>query len=921
MSGRARSTRQWEGDQASGDWVPVSLVHIPTYGRSASPDGLHLPATWPLVGRGAELAFVAGAIADADCGGIVLAGGAGVGKTRLASEVIKGAAGQRCATEWVAATRAGASIPFGSFAHLLPDLVLSTVDRLGVLRRIIDALVTRANGRRLVVAIDDAHLLDDASATLVHQLAGTRDAFILATLRAGVPAPDPIVALWKDGMAERLELQALSEAQVHELVVQVLGGHVDGLTMAKLWEASGGNVLFLRELILAGTESGAVRKADGVWGWRAPMAVSSRLQEMIAARVGNLDPDEAALMEVIALGEPVSATLLETLFSPATLEAAERRGMAVVDRHGRRLSVRLAHPLYGEAVRSRCPALRARAIHRQLADGLEAAGARRSDDLLRLVTARLEAGQGGTPQLLVAGARRALGSFNPVLGERLARAAADAGGGIPAQLALAQALFGQGREEQGDVLLRLDRGLDTGAPDEGVRAVTAILRALGLLWIDGGSPVEAEVVLRRAEQGIEDPDLRDELTAVRALILLFSGRPVEAIAETLGILERVGANEAACVRTALATVPAFAVTGRVEHAVTIADGWMESAHRLTDKLALGPGHLLLGKTYALCLGGRLIEAETLAEREYHVALDQHAHVATAEWSLLRGRVALYRGRVVTACRWLMEAASLFRSPSGVNFLPVCLTGLAHANALAGDADAAEAALAEAKHVLRAGMALFEPELALAEAWMAALSGEQSRARGMMLEVADAAEESGQYAIAVLALHDIARLGDAECVAVRLSALAPSVEGPLARLCAEHVLALVRRDGERLDQLSESFRSLGADLVAAEAAAEAAAVHAANGKKASMLAASARGRRFLEACERARTPALTTLVAAPLTPREREIATLAAGGMTSLEIARRLVISARTVETHLQRAYAKLGVASRADLASVLKPGR
>src|SRR5204862_213247 len=121
------------------------------------------------------------------------------------------------------------------------------------------------------------------------------------------------------------------------------------------------------------------------------------------------------------------------------------------------------------------PALRARAIHRQLADGLEAAGARRSDDLLRLVTARLEAGQGGTPQLLVAGARRALGSFNPVLGERLARAAADAGGGVPAQLALAQALFGQGRQEQSDVLL----GLDGGIPDQRVRAATAILGAGG----------------------------------------------------------------------------------------------------------------------------------------------------------------------------------------------------------------------------------------------------------------------------------------------------------------------------------------------------------------------------------------------------------------------------------------------------------
>jgi DNA-binding CsgD family transcriptional regulator len=338
---------------------------------------------------------------------------------------------------------------------------------------------------------------------------------------------------------------------------------------------------------------------------------------------------------------------------------------------------------------------------------------------------------------------------------------------------------------------------------------------------------------------------------------------------------------------------------------------------LTDKFVFAPGQLLLGKTYALCLGGWLIEAEALAEREYRLALHQHAHVGTAEWSLLRGRVALFRGQVATAARWLMEAASLFRSPSGVNFLPVCFTGLALATALAGDATAAEAALAEAKHVLTAGMALFEPELALAEAWMAAVSGEQSKARGLLLDVADEAVGSGQHAIAVLALHDVARLGDAEAVADRLSTLACNVEGPLARLCAEHAQALVRHDGETLDHLSESFRSLGADLLAAEAAAEAAAVHASVGKKASMLAASARGRRFLEACERAHTPALLTLVAAPLTPREREIAALAGRGITSFEIARRLVISARTVETHLQRVYAKLGVASRADLATVL----
>ena len=132
MGGSARYTRQRE--RGNRDWVPVSLVHVPSH-RRWGPTAFHLPATWPLIGRGAELAFVVDAIVAQDCGGIVLAGGAGVGKTRLASEVVRAAAGQRCATEWVAATRAGASIPFGSFAHLLPDFVLATVDQLGVLRR------------------------------------------------------------------------------------------------------------------------------------------------------------------------------------------------------------------------------------------------------------------------------------------------------------------------------------------------------------------------------------------------------------------------------------------------------------------------------------------------------------------------------------------------------------------------------------------------------------------------------------------------------------------------------------------------------------------------------------------------------------------------------------------------------------------
>jgi DNA-binding CsgD family transcriptional regulator len=72
------------------------------------------------------------------------------------------------------------------------------------------------------------------------------------------------------------------------------------------------------------------------------------------------------------------------------------------------------------------------------------------------------------------------------------------------------------------------------------------------------------------------------------------------------------------------------------------------------------------------------------------------------------------------------------------------------------------------------------------------------------------------------------------------------------------------------------------------------------------------------CEGAATPGLISAGdVVPLSAREREIATLAAEGLPSKEIAERLFLSARTVDNHLQRIYTKLGVTRRADLAAAL----
>ena len=76
---------------------------------------------------------------------------------------------------------------------------------------------------------------------------------------------------------------------------------------------------------------------------------------------------------------------------------AEERALIRVVREDRRTTVRLAHPLYGEVVRRRCPVTRVRRLLADLAYLVEAAGARRRDDLLRVAVWRLDSDTAARP--------------------------------------------------------------------------------------------------------------------------------------------------------------------------------------------------------------------------------------------------------------------------------------------------------------------------------------------------------------------------------------------------------------------------------------------------------------------------------------------------------------------------------------------
>ena len=136
--------------------------------------------------------------------GVVLTGDAGVGKTTLARHA---AEGMDLSVRWVAGTVSARSIPLGVFAHLVGPATSS--DPVTYLAAARESLL--ADGHP-VIGVDDAHLLDELSATLLHQLAIDRAVHIIATVRSGESVPDAITSLWKDDHVVRVALAPFSNS-------------------------------------------------------------------------------------------------------------------------------------------------------------------------------------------------------------------------------------------------------------------------------------------------------------------------------------------------------------------------------------------------------------------------------------------------------------------------------------------------------------------------------------------------------------------------------------------------------------------------------------------------------------------------------------------------------------------------------------
>lgn len=869
---------------------------------------------WPLVGRDDELDTVTSALVGPGATGVVITGDAGVGKTRLAREALDWIEGRGHRVEHIVATEAARPIPFGAFAHLVPSQK-GAVDLDELVHRVAAELLEQVAERGLVLGVDDVHLLDDASTRLLPLVSDRAGVRLVATVRTEGELPVLASDLWRDESVVRIELGPLSREAVTETVHKVVGSKVAPATIDRIWELSRGNPLFLRELVtVAATEDESLRS----FVISQAGEPGRRLRELIETRMAKLEPDAREALEVVALGEPLPPDAARALTDPDALAALERRGLVESAESPEGEAIRLVHPLYGEMLRDTIPTLTRRSVLHRLADALESRGELAPHELLRVTSWRLELGEVGETARMLAAGQEAMARLDHRLAERLARAVGPREHPL-AGLLLGGALVRQERaQEAEDVLV----DLEPSEPAEDAWATNA--RAMNLFWGLGRSE-EALTCLRDAEERLAgDPEWQAECRATRSLLLLFTGQIEAADALAATVLAQSHAREPARLMAMVTATVTSTALGRADRTLALDDEWFDRADRHRAEVPQAFYALRANVLTAYLMSGRFLDAESYAEErlgfgsgDLPMGLEALVHGG-------RGWALGMRGHAVASLEALTRSVEMLREADWAGLRAWVCAGEARVAVFADRLDVARSALEEAEEAYAVDpqrSAFSIPDTLISRAWLAAAEGDRDAALEHA-RTAAAITHTSLKPVCVEALVTIARLGEPGETIETLDALAAACEGPGYGAYAAFARALADDDPGALEEAGEALEAMGADLLGAEAAVHAARARAHAGQRFEASQMEERARVLLERCGNPVSPALqlSGVETAPvsLTDREREVALMAAQGVSTRELAERLGISVRTAETHLGRIYRKLDVKGREELAEAMR---
>lgn len=847
---------------------------------------------WPLTGREAELDRAWETVESGT--GIAILGPAGVGKSRLLHELVGRAEASGKAVVEAVASESTRGIPFAPFVELLPEG--PTQDRLLMLQSALRTLDSHTGQRGLLLAVDDAHHLDPASLALLISVVTSSQATVSLTARTGEPMEADLVDLWTNGVIERLDLTPLERGKARALVESALGPIDDDLE-ADLWRLAGGNVLLLHEIVEGSASRSIVEDKNGVFHRTGPLADSDRLTDLVQSRLRSLSSDVRASMDLVAVGAPIPLRVARTALGEGLGRLEDWSLIDTADSAAGGMVVIPAHPLYGEILESSISQSRKSAALRSLVEAC--LKDRPSVDPLRAAVWQRDSGDLVSPELAVAGAATALVRHDPALCEDLVRPLAREHD--QAAMLLGRAFSYQHRFEEAEGVMS---GIDSGDPE--LAGELASARAHNLAY-GLGRVSEAVTLLEEAAEIVDDV-VRAKLDAERGTLAAIRGDFTDAKAAGWAVVANRAASPPAKAVGYVSLVLSLAMTADCDGFEEIVDEAYVAARTAKEEVPLAEDQVGVMEFSALFTSGRIEEACALAVRSEARVSGSALH-STWLGSLSIGQDL--SGQQRKGLEAALEARKLIEEADPFGLEPQARGLTALARGQLGDEDAIEDIEGiEFEHP--------DPRLSIwvdrGRVWATAAKGDVSSAAEMAARRGADAIDRQHVSWGALLLHDAVRLGHPAEVLDVLVSLRNSRGAHLINTLVDHAELLSAEDGRGLLAVARSLGQMGAPLLAAEAAAQAAMWL--TEEEATLAVCFSMG--WEQKCQDPRTPALTDRRAV-VSERQFEVALAAASGLTSPEISERLFISVRTVDNHLRSVYRKLDIGGRDELAELFAP--
>jgi len=899
------------------------------------------------LGRAAELGEVERFLEPARAGrALVVCGEPGIGKSTL-WEAGAGLARSRGFAAWCArASYAEAQLSFAGLADLLEAAGAGVLAGLPVPQRralevavrraepdgappeplaiaagLLGALRVAAGAGPVLVAVDDLPWLDAASAGAVvfaaRRLAG-EDVRFLVSRRAG--RPSGLETVLEPAGVVRVELGPLSLGAVSALLAARLARALPRRVVRQVFQTCGGNPLFALELGRAVLEHGVPEIG-------AALPVPAVLGELFGARVAALPPGVRRALLAVALSAGLTGQELAAVTDPLVVEDGQAAGVLVAE-GGR---VRAAHPLLAAAAAGRAGAAERRDLQAALgmAVGDPVLGARHR----ALAAPGPDAGLAGEVAAAAgrAAARGAIADAAELAGQALRLTTAGSGEYDGRLLALARYLIDAGEHAQATGLLAGRIGALPAGP---VRAAAYLLLGEGA---DSLAGVE-EHLARAIADSAADPGLRGQALARRAMlqVTVRARRIAEAelmAGQALAAARSAGpeAERKALVALALARV----MRGRgIEDLLERSAALPPGTASLYDSSVDGPAGVRLAFRGELAaarevFGGLLATAGQRGEARSGAVFTQQLC-----------EVELRAGDTFAAARALQEldqwSALDWMTGSRVWVQAVLA-------AVRGDAGRATALAAQVLQASGPNPDEWEWDRleALRVAGVTALLARDPQQAVTSLGAVwehmerEGVEDPGAFPVAGDLAEALAETGQFETatqVIARLAGLAAAQQHPWGLATADRAAAVVTlADGydetaaARLAGAAAAYRALGLGFDAARALLVlgrvqrrfkkwAAARQSLEAARSGFAALGCQGWAQAAAAELDRVGGRRAAPGGGLTPSERRVAELVAGGLSNKQVAAQLYVSVATVDTHLRAVYAKLGVRSRTQLA-------